>query len=61
MAEEPISYTGVLMNAVMASVAGLIGIITGIRVHGSKINDIEQRLTRIENKLDRMIEREIGV
>ena len=47
------------MNAVMASVAGLIGIITGIRVHGSKINDLDARLTRIENKLDRMLERQI--
>ena len=57
MAGEPANYTGVLMNAVMASVAGLIGIITGIKVHGAKINDMEARLTRIEDKLDRLIEK----
>lgn len=59
MDDGQVSYTGVLMNAVMASVAGLIGIITGIRVHGSKINDLESRLTRIEDKLDRLIEKKI--
>lgn len=42
---------------VLAGLSGLIGVVTGIRVHGVKIGYIEERLDRLEEKIDRLIER----
>lgn len=39
--------------AVLAAVAGVYG---GVKVHGSKLADLEKRLDRIERKQDRMLE-----
>lgn len=55
---------------ILAAASGLIGIVTGVKVHGVKISSIEDRFDRFETqmnarfsvfetKLDRMIEREL--
>ena len=41
----------------MAGVAGFIGMLVGVKVHGAEIENLKERLDRIEDKLDRLIER----
>lgn len=47
----------VISAAVAAAVSGFIGIVTGFGIHGAKIDGIEDRLNRMETKLDRLVER----
>jgi len=40
-------------------IAAAFGVWAGVQVHSSQIEDVKARLTRIENKVDRLIEREL--
>lgn len=46
-----------VVTAVYGVVAAAIGVYAGVRVHGSQIDEMKERLNRIEDKLDRLIER----
>lgn len=59
MKMETVDVVGIITSWVVAGLAGLVGIITGIKVHGTKIESLEERLTRMEDKLDRLIERHL--
>ena len=53
---------GSKLDTILATVgtsiaAAAFGVWAGIQVHTSQIEDIKDRLTRIENKVDRLIER----
>ena len=48
----------VLVNVGVGVLAAAFGVYAGVRVHGAQIDEITRRLDRIENKLDRVIERE---
>ena len=43
---------------IIAGLAGIFGVYGGVKVHGSKIDEIIRRLDRLENKVDRIVERE---
>lgn len=51
-------YFALALQAAMAGVAGFIGMIVGQQVQGTEIDNLKERLNRIEDKLDRLIERE---
>lgn len=40
----------------VAALAGIGGVYGGVKVHGSKIEDLRERLQRVERKQDRMME-----
>lgn len=48
-----------LVNIGVGFVAAAIGVWGGVQVHGAQIEDIKERLRRIEEKVDRIVEREI--
>ncbi len=43
---------------VAAALSGFVGMIVGVKVQGAEVNNIKARLDRIEDKLDRLIERD---
>jgi hypothetical protein len=47
-----------LVNIGVGIVAAAAGVWAGVQVHTSQIDDIKQRLGRIEDKVDRLVERE---
>lgn len=58
VAQKEMSDVGdVIASGLVGLVSGAIGIVTGIGVHGAKIEDMKARLDRIEEKVDRLIER----
>ena len=57
MSDTPNGVLQVAGSAVMAGVAGFIGMLVGVKVHGAEIENLKERLDRIEDKLDRLIER----
>lgn len=44
-------------TAVMAAASGFVGMLIGVKVQGSEIENLKERLDRMESKLDRLIER----
>ena len=42
---------------VAAGIAGFVGMLVGVKVHGTEIENIRDRLDRLEGKIDRLIER----
>jgi hypothetical protein len=55
---------GRTLNEILAGlgigiVSAAVGVWAGVQVHTAQIEDIKDRLLRIENKLDRLIEREL--
>ena len=56
MSDTPNGVLQVAGSAVMAGVAGFIGMLVGVKVHGAEIENLKERLDRIEDKLDRLIE-----
>lgn len=49
-----------LLNIGVGIAAAAFGVWGGVQVHGAQIEDIKERLKRIEDKVDRIVEREIG-
>ena len=39
----------------MAGVAGFIGMLVGVKVHGAEIDNIKERLSRMEAKQDALL------
>jgi len=48
-----------LAHAAVGLVAAAFGVWAGVRVHEAQIEEIKERLTRIEDKVDRLIERQM--
>ena len=55
MSDTPNGVLQVAGSAVMAGVAGFIGMLVGVKVHGSEIENIKERLTRMERKQDALL------
>lgn len=49
-----------LVNIGVGIAAAALGVWGGVQVHGAQIEDIKERLRRIEDKVDKIVEREIG-
>ena len=47
----------VLGATITAGLAGFLGMVVGVKVHGAEIASIKERLDRMEAKIDRLIER----
>lgn len=47
-----------LVNIGVGLAAAAMGVWGGVQVHGVQIEDIKERLKRIEDKVDRLVERE---
>lgn len=43
--------------SIAAALSGFVGMVVGIKVQGNEIENMKERLDRIEAKLDRLIER----
>ena len=41
---------------IIAGLAGIFGVYGGVKVHGSKIDDLRERMARVERKQDAMME-----
>jgi hypothetical protein len=50
--EQALTHIGV------GIVAAAFGVFAGVQVHTSQIADIKERLRRIEDKVDRLVERD---
>ena len=42
-------------TAIMAGVTGFVGMLVGIRVHGAEIENLKERLERMERKQDALL------
>lgn len=47
-----------LINIGVGIFAAAFGVYAGVQVHGAQIEDIKERLRRIEDKVDRLVERD---
>ena len=56
MSDTPNGVLQVAGSAVMAGVAGFIGMLVGIRVHGAEIENLKERLERMERKQDALLQ-----
>lgn len=59
MSDTPNGVIQVASSAIMAGIAGFVGMLVGVKVHGAEIENLKERLDRIELKLDRLIERHL--
>lgn len=58
MSDPQTQVFGALGASVAAALSGFVGMLVGVKVQGSEIGNIKERLDRIEDKLDRLIERQ---
>ena len=45
------------ITAALAGITGFVGMMIGVKVQGTEISNIKERLDRMEAKIDRLIER----